>query len=87
MKKLNLLWIIPLCLMVGMLAYSMLNNSVEKSFMPLVETCISYETNMDMAILLVQAHCLSDIITLNNVDFCDEFMNQSKILSKYNWKN
>ncbi len=46
------------------------------------------DMNMDNTILHLQVHCINDINTLrNNIIFCGEFMNQSKILSLYNWGN
>ena len=48
---------------------------------------VSYNT-MDSAILNLQFECIKDL--LNDrlyVDFCDEFQNETKILSLYNWSD
>lgn len=83
----HLLWIVPLTFMTGCLLYATLNVETERAFLPLVETCVGYETYMDQAIVLVQMHCLKDSLSENkNTVFCNEFMNQSKILSFYNWE-
>jgi len=87
MNKHHLWWIIPFCIVVGMLTYSLIDNNVEATFMPLVETCLQYEYDMDSAVILVQMHCLMDDISQQkNTLFCDEYMNQSKILSLYKFK-
>ena len=71
-----------------MLFWALIYNEAEREFMPLVEACVAYETNMDMAIILLQGHCLMDLINgQKNIPFCDEFQNLSKILSLYNWNN
>ena len=82
----HLIWITPFLLVTGMLFYALLDNQSNKLFMPIIETCVGYEANMDMAVILLQSHCLRDDLSQRrNLLFCDEFQNQSKILSLYNW--
>lgn len=94
MNKNNLWWIIPLVFVIGMFTYSLIDNSAERAFMPLVETCLSYETSMDMSIILLQGHCLQDAIRQgNNADFCFALQGtkpnnfEDGILTLYNWEN
>ena len=85
MKVKHLYWIIPLCFLTGVLFYAILDDATEKQFMPLVENCLGYEYNMDNAIILLQLHCLRDLTINRNTAFCNEYSNQSNILSLYNW--
>jgi len=71
MKKRHLFWIIPLMILSGMVTYAIFDNVAEESVFKILDTCLAYEYDMDMAILLVQKHCLTDLITGNyNLEFC-----------------
>ena len=72
--------------MFGMVSYSLIDNSVEEHLMPVMDTCIAYEYNMDMALILLQKHCLVNVLAGRNIPFCDLLNNETTLLL-YEWNN
>jgi len=82
---LNLIWLIPLLLFSGMVIYSIMDEHSESMIFDIIDTCLSYGYNMDMALILLQSHCLMDVISeQKNIKFCD-ILQHNNTLSLYNW--
>lgn len=94
MRKVHLIWIIPMVFMSGMLTYSMIDSQAETESFELLGTCLAYEDNMDMVIILLQKHCLVDaVVGGNQTDFCFALQGtkpnnyEDGIIKKYHWKS
>ena len=60
MNNKHLFWIIPLTFIIGLISYSALSYEANKPLKSLIETCLLYENEMDMAVILLKQHCLVD---------------------------